>query len=36
MIKYTRWKGCDGVGEKINERGNLLMKGKMNIIEKGD
>ena len=34
-IKHTRREGGDGVGVKMNERGNLLMKGEMNIIEKG-
>ena len=35
-IEHTRREGGDGVGVKLNERGNLLMKGEMNIIEKGD
>ena len=35
-IENTRREGSDGVGLKLNERGNLLMKGEMDIIEKGD
>ena len=35
-IEHTRREGGDGVGVKLNERGNWLMKGKMNTIEKGD
>ena len=35
-IENTRREGCDGVGVKLNERGNRLIKGEMNIIEKGD
>ena len=34
-IKNTRREGGDGVGVKLNERGNGLIKGGMNIIEKG-
>ena len=35
-IENIRIEGGDGVGVKLNERGNWLMKGKMNIIEKRD
>ena len=34
-IENTRREGGDGVGMKLNERGNWLIKWKMNIIEKG-
>ena len=34
-IEHTRREGGDGVGMKLNERRNLLMKRKMNISEKG-
>ena len=35
-IENTKREGGDGVGVKLNERGNLLMNGEINIIEKGD
>ena len=35
-IEHIRREGGEGVGMKLNEKGNRLMKGEMNIIEKGD
>ena len=35
-IEHIRIEGGDGVGVKLNERGNLLMKGEINIIERRD